>query len=64
MASLKAGSGPTRHVMFQSFSPDWRLLVAAAIPRGDREETEITVWELSERPVKMEARGKPQAAGE
>jgi RNA polymerase sigma factor (sigma-70 family) len=64
VASLKASSGPTRHVMFQSFSPDWRLLVTAAIPKGDREETEITVWELSERPVKKEARGKPKAAGQ
>jgi RNA polymerase sigma factor (sigma-70 family) len=64
VASLKAGSGPTRHVMFQSFSPDWRLLVTAAIPKRDREETEITVWELSDRPVKKEARGKPKAAGQ
>ena len=64
MASLKAGSGPTCHVMFQSFSPDWRLLVTAAIPKRDREETEITVWELSDRPVKKEARGKPKAAGQ
>jgi WD40 repeat protein len=60
VATLKAGAGPTRQVLFQSFSPDWRLLVTAAIPKGTG-ESDITVWELSDRPVKKEARGKPKA---
>jgi RNA polymerase sigma factor (sigma-70 family) len=62
VASLPGAPG--RQVVFQSLSPDWRLLVTAAMSKAnpDQAEAEITVWELSDRPVKKEARGKPKAA--
>jgi RNA polymerase sigma factor (sigma-70 family) len=66
---------PTRQVSFQSYSPDWRLLVTSAFYSGrhdptakgnpwDTVETEITVWEFSDRPVTKETRGEPKPAGE
>src|SRR5262249_43437246 len=62
-----------RHMAFLSFSRDWRLLVTSAFSSGgkgkpapqrspDQVETEITVWEFTDRPVKKETRGEPQPA--
>jgi WD40 repeat protein len=62
VASLPGAPG--RQVVFQSLSPDWGLLVTAAMSKAnpDQAETEITVWELSDRPVKKESRAKPKTA--
>jgi thiol-disulfide isomerase/thioredoxin len=71
VASLKGD--PERHMAFLSFSRDWRLLVTSSFYSGgkgnpapqrspDQVETEITVWEFTDRPVKKETRGEPRPA--
>jgi RNA polymerase sigma factor (sigma-70 family) len=73
VASIKGD--PNRQVGFLSFSRDWRTLVTSAFytghneqrkprPNPDKVETQITVWQFSDRPVKKETRGgsRPAAA--